>query len=577
MATAEEIKAFVEDQIKKTKPLRDRMEDTYDLWRLEPFKFPDVDGKPVTDYQIMTTNKPRVFADKVISELAFGTLKLRIPIYKETKKERTDESMTEQTVYGLIAMADDRARSFTLPCIQAQVADDIFKRGFTVPRVWIYKEEDKVIVDVAMWDARNVYWLVGSKGLKRVCNIRYTTKEEVKDLYPKAKDITEDASGGVTLYDHWDDTLEQVVVGDKIVYTMKHNRGYIPVLILPVGSARQRYSSRHQDTIKDVGEDFASKVRDVARQVSQIQSYYLTIVALGTHPSLLAYHRGNEPINFKNTPYGSGSVVDLNIDKEQRIEPMFKWTMPQDTLVLNNIKSDELSDGLGPDIMYGRLAQAATAQGTAMLIRAAMGAIKNGQRAMEQTFAWTSDELVRQLKDGKFKIDHLQGIDGKQKQFNVTVEKDKLVTDRRFIASLSIDSPQDILQNIGAAAQLVSSEMISMQTARDKFLGQFVPDPDGEQDIIDGEKVSKIAGIAEFKFLDALMKDPKGNKTAILRLKAFLDQQLQQAQQAQAMLQGGQPSGENVSGIPKGMTPATRPPESNINQRLNRIGLQIGR
>ncbi len=575
MSDAAEIKKFVDDQKQKTgrKALEERIEDTYDLWRMEPFEFPPVDGKPVTDYKIMTTNKPRVFADKLVSELAFGTLKLSIPVYDETKKERTEESMTEQTAYGLTAIADDRERSFARPCTQAQEADDIIIRGWAVPRIWIYEENKELIVDIAQWDIRTVYWLTGSKGLSKVVNVRYTTKEEVDDLYGISS--VEDFPGGVTVYDHWDDKIEQVVVGDKIVFHQKNNRGYIPVLILPVGSARQRYSSRHQDTLKDVGEDFAARIKDVAKRMSEIMSYYLTIVALGTHPNLLAYYKGSK-IDFGNkNPYGSGSVVDLDLNKEQRIEPMFKWTMPQDALVIHNIIADWLSDGTGPDVMYGRLAQAATAQGTAMLIHAAMGAMKNGQRAVEQSNAWKANELIKQFKefkDGKFKEVNLQGVTGKEKQFTVTPDRKKLITDRRFMCQLALDAPQDIMQNISGAAQLVASGIISRLTARDKFFSNLVPDTDVEESRINQEVVREALDIPAWEALtDLQKKDPEGYKTAIWILYKYLKEKAMQGQQ----MAQGQPSGENVSGIPQGMTPATNRP--NENARLSKLGLQRGR
>ncbi len=579
---AQDIITFVNKKEQDTKPLRDRMEETYNFWRLEYF---DID-KSMGKYRTMVSAKPRVFCDKITSELAYGFLKLSLPIYKETKKERSVESMTEQTAYGLIGMADDRLRKCMLPNIQSQLAEDIPLRGFAIPRVWVYSENDhgenKTCVDVAIWDARNVYWDIGRKGLRSVCYVRYASKTEVEDTYD-VKDVKEDAKGGVAVYNWWDDDWEVVVIGNDIVDWQENHQGYPPVLILPVGSSRMRQSSKHDDTIRDLGEDFASKGgRVIWPKLSEAMSYFLTTTALGTHPVQKLLYDGPQNMPEFESPtelLEDGNFIPLDTSKGQDVLPMFQATLPKEALSLYQVVGAEESRATAPDIFYGQASGQETAQGTAMLIHASMATLKNGQRAMEGAFAWIAGELIKQVKDGEFDIESLQGVDGKKSQFTVRPKLDQLVTDRRFVVQLVLESPQDILQNIGAADQLVKSGLSSRQTARDKLLGQLFPDPDAEEAIIDRETARRLAGIGDWEALEELIKD---NPNSIAAWRMFARMQ-QEAEQGMAI------AGQNVAGIPKTLGPGNMPGQAatgkkppmaamtDENERLANMGLMRGR
>ncbi len=587
--TPQEIKEFVEKQNTLTQVLRDLKEAHADFLRDDWFTMP---GPHPENYEKMPTTNPLSFKNKVVSELSSGIIKRSIPyVGKESTVKKDDISLTERASYGLTGLANKRLQSLQLPTIQAQVADDIALRGWVCKRVWIYEEKEhgapKLIVDVALWDIINVRSALGKNDLKCVVNLKYITEDEAKDEfgddgnYPIEKD-----KNHVLIYDWWDKEWEVVAIGGEDVYHQFHNKGYVPVYIMPVGSNRLRQSEKHQDTIKYVGQDFASYGGDIVWPVqSRVMSYYLTTVKDGTHPQQKIFFKGAQNIpTFADlkTMFESGAGVPLDIDKGQDMQPLFKPSLPSETNALFNIIDAEKQGVTAPEILFGRAPATITAQGTAMLIHSAMGVLKDGKRAMEQADAWEANELIRQMKEGKFSEVELQGVDGKQKQFDVSVSAESLITNRDIVSELLLDIPQDEMAKIDMGAKLKQLRWISDQTGMDKFAG--VADPDSEQQRIALEAASQLMGLDDYKVLEQLLTEkPVGWQNLAWIVYGNIQQRINAAKQ---MAQQGQPGpGGDISALGQmnpmpGQTKLPTEgmvPQGNINERLAALNLTRGR
>ncbi len=583
--TAQEIKSFVDKQDKLTLDLRNIKEDHADFLRDDWFVMP---GKHPENYEKMPTTNPLAFKNKITSELASGILKRSIPyVGKESKVTKSDISLTERASYGLTGLANKRLQSMELPTIQAQVADDIALRGWVCKRIWLYEEKEhgapKLIVDVAVWDIINVRSALGKNGMKCIVNLRYATEEEVKDEYGDDGNYPVDSQGRVLIYDWWDKEWEVVAIGGYVVDSQFHNKGYVPAYKMPVGSNRLRQSERHQDTIKFVGQDFASYGGDIVWPVqSRIMSYYLTTVALGTHPVQKLKYKGAQNIPVFADPktlYESGVFIPLDEEKGQAIAPMFKPSLPSEPNALFSIVDGEKQGVTAPEIFFGKAPATITAQGTAMLIHSAMGVLKDGKKAMEQADAWEANELIRQFKDGKFSEVELQGADGKQKQFDVSVSTKKLVTNRDIVSELLLDIPQDEMAKVDIGAKLKSLRWISDQTGMDKFAG--VADPDSEQERIALEAAGQLMGLDDYKVLEQLLTEkPPGWQNLAWIVYGNIQQKVSTAKQMAQQGQAGDisalgqmnPMAGQTKMPPQGMTP-----QGNENARLGALNLTRGR
>ncbi len=562
------------------KEWRARQDADFDLWALKPFKISKTEGA----YDEVTTNKPRVFSDKLTDEMASASLKFSIPLYGD-KEQRKEDAMTEQMVYGIWTMINENTIMQPLP--QAQMAWDINNRGVIVLRFWIYEEEEsgkaKLIPDLAVWDGRHTYWSAGSRGLLKVVKVRWASADELADQYGDDKiKRGQNEKGQQKVHDGWDKEREVVVVGTEVVFKQSNPLHYIPVGIFPAGNTPFIQSESDTDTFKYWGESCFARNRAVWPNISKLQSFDMTQVGKATHtPVVREYDStgGGSPPVLNASPWQKGADILIDVSKKQKIYPLFP---PPTSMVLPHLYAElgeDESTGSAAHILYGRLDRQATAQGTALLIHAGMGTMKNGLSAMERAFTWLGNEIPRQYKLGEFKGQEFRGFEGREKAFTVKVDSDKLVTDKRVVATLKIEVPQDELQNADIAERMVKAHLMSAQTAMDKYLG--IEDTDAQIEIIDREMVRNNTGIQIMEKIQALIKDdPKGNRMKIIFLKQTLDMiQAQLAQQMATMRgNGGTPQG-NLA--PRPATPETaqgnRMIPADVAGRLARIGLEQGR
>ena len=99
--TPDEIAGAVEDHDLATRPLRDRMDRDYELWRLQKYDAGD-------DFKSFTSNAPRTYARKVQSILASARLNIRVPHDEGFRDERERNDNKERFAYGLMKANDER-------------------------------------------------------------------------------------------------------------------------------------------------------------------------------------------------------------------------------------------------------------------------------------------------------------------------------------------------------------------------------------------------------------------------------------------------------------------------------------
>ncbi|KKK53556.1 hypothetical protein LCGC14_3093630, partial [marine sediment metagenome] len=135
---------------KLTKELRERMEDDYELYRMDWNGIPAIEGK----WEQFTDNYARVLADYVITALFDAKRILKIPMDAEKDKERKSLSNTERFAIGAIHLADKILTSMPEEVdSQSAVTFDGTIRGLSVARYYMFKDDDgEIVPDLEIWD-----------------------------------------------------------------------------------------------------------------------------------------------------------------------------------------------------------------------------------------------------------------------------------------------------------------------------------------------------------------------------------------------------------------------------------------
>lgn len=603
-AAAEELKTA--EQVESyTSELRDRMRDDYDLYTLLPFVMPKEEG----EWQNFTTNSPAVLANYVIDALSSAKRRIWIPLDAEKKTERNALSMTEKLAAGTIELGDNLL--LTIPEVvdtQSALSWDATIRGWNCLRFKFYEENGEVIPDIAVWDALNTFWISGRKGLMWVCYRRYATKEDVESDYKgnpsePEPNFNADKQGQIEIYNVWkvDTSAEEskrveegVIINNEYVEKKYHeDLESIPVFISPVGSTRLVHPARmvkgstagQTDTMKHVGESRFLNNRAIYEAESRMWTYSMTGAGRAAKsPIFIEFDSEKAPLtpdDIKTDPSSAGMINLLDVAKGQKFMDYLKPPSFEHIQYMSQGIAALISQGGIPPIAQGQLNQYLPASGIAELRNAAMTKLLPPKKSVQNCFVWLANEIRTQFKNGKYDEMTLSGVDKSGQEFEVEVSPDKIDMKRRFKCELILDKPQGELQDMGMAIQAIKSELLSPQTARDKW--NLVDDTDLEQSKIDRYKASQFAEIPLWTMAKELWdeKTPDGKFGAMVILNKLA---------ALAGQQGGQPGGnggQGQQGVPAqpGLPPPPQaqtaargpqgvPPEIREKVRLNNIGLE---
>ena len=490
--TEAEILKAVKEKDGELKVLRDRFEADYGKWRLEEFSLG-------SDYDNYTSSSPKRLVDKVTEILADAFLQIRIPLHKEKKQERDQISNAERFIYGAINLANSRLQATVQPTIQEQMAFLSVLRGWFALRAYIHKNKNgETIPDIRVWDIFHTTWDVGADGLLWACHSHPISKSQAKAEY----DI--DLKKSSTAYDFWDNEKYAVILDKEfVIKPEKHGLKYPPILISMVGATPFIQSDLYQDTIKDTGESILASDRNLFDKVNKLKTYYLTLVGQGVHnPIAISSSDGKKTL--EKSPYHKGNVVQLNSDKGEKIEPIFKPTMPSDAgNLLGLIMREMTSEGV-LSLLSG-ISEAGSGYRVSLLTHAASTMLNNPKRSMEQGYEWLARELLTQYSAGGFGKLRLQGRDGSNEYFDMEVSPKDIKGDWFPEVRLRPSLPEDTAENYATAQLAVQNGLLSRETVRDKLLG--VQDTDAEEDKVLREKASRIPSVMVREIARTLAED----------------------------------------------------------------------
>ncbi len=545
-----------------TSNLRERMDLTWSMCRLdeENYSIPKKEG----EWDKYITNWATTEGNRMTDLLSYARRMLWIPIGKGDKRDRDAISMTEMLANGALYSADEiNADDPLYSGLQNLFAFYAVYRGWTARRLVLRMEDDKLIVDLAVWDPRNTYWLAGRRRLSWVAYQRFTTEQEAKDdfgdnikreeneIYSKTglisvSDIWECSDGkpaeeGVIIGGEWVKGPEKVKVGETLL-------DYIPVRI-KAGRSAPLIADKNTDNIKMVGEDFLANNRLVLPILSRLMSYKMTASGKEAKTPRVLYWDSTKSENAppaapEKDPYVKGRtfLVDRGKGEELGGELLPGNAGAIDSTV--GMVMGEASKGGLASVGYGVGNRERTAEGTDIVFQATMDAIKPFKLLTEDSLKSTAEEIVRQYKLGDFGKVELEGYDKGNNRFHAEIKSKEIDPNWHFECQLIPDILRDKQMNVAIAAQMVKSGLTSAETARDEM--QIVTDTDLESEKIAKEKADALFDIGAFKSLVELIEDyakSKDPKTRILLTHAW-----QRFMQLQTSPQ--QPQGETEQPMP---------------------------
>jgi len=509
--------------------LKNRIENDYDLWRLEPFQLGH-EG----EYENYTTNEPKTLANKTMEVLSTAPLQAEIPLLLSDEDERRRKSNTERFYYGILNLADSRLQNILQPSIQDQMAFFSTLRGWIVIRSYFRKTKDgKTIPDIVPWDILNVRWAIGADGLLYVFNMRPISKAQAKAEY----NIDVAGSGvSTTLYDFWDDEQNSIVINDTFVKKpTQHGLDHIPVLIKAVGAVPLVQSERHNDTLKDQGDSVFGANRTIYDHKNKMITMSSTIVGLAAHNPLAISSSGGKK-TFSKSPYYKGAVIQLDADKGEKVEGLYKPEIPQAMAYLYGIVQRDLSSGGIPPIAGGELDFSLPYSGIKELISAARSIVKPRQRAMEESFEWIFREMSTQYINGKFPKLKVHGRDGTEEYFDMQLSSKDISGDWFPECKLLPDLPENEPEKHAMAELAVRNDLLSPETARAKYLG--VKDTDLEEQKVIRSKANKLPAVMIRELVLSLINDGRLDLANAVMKDYYTSMQQQQTK--------GRPQGEAV-------------------------------
>ncbi len=536
----EEIISLVDNHYDLTEPMRTRMDDDYDLYRLEEFDAGE-------GYQSYTSNEPMVYADKLISWLTSAEMVVRVPYNNSEREQRENNDAKEKFLIGILKSADERLTNRLQPTVRKQLSWYITLRGWYSGRALLVKNKNgETYVDIQPWDPLHTYWGEGADGLSWACYKSKKSPSEIKLTYGKNLGSVDDTDEPIDVYDFYDKE-DNIVCTDTTILKKrtKHGADEVPVFLGPVGSTPMIQAitdTRNQDTIEDFGESCYKSTRDLFEKHNFMMSVMLELVARSRRQGLKVKSRDGTK-TLEEDPYKEGSEIALGQGED--VEPLGLLEMARESGVFMGLVSGEMQRGGLPHSIYGQLEFQLSGFAINTLRQGVESQLSPRLQSLERAYMCIAKMITDQYLTGAYKSVEVSGKDRNRMYFSeeITVDIIKNAGDPEieFIGQL----PQDDMTKMSMAqmAREGQTPLLSDTFIRDHVLG--LQSADQMDDAINAQIAERtlpeatlwtMLQAAQRQGRDDLAKFYQGELERLFLVKGM--EQAQMMQQAGAMAQG---------------------------------------
>lgn len=542
--------------------LIERMDFDFGKFRGDKFSIPVEEGK----WENITSNRAKSEGRKMINILSRAERSIFQEAEKEDAADRDKLNFNELLVSGLLFSAERLRDGLPeTPKLQNEMASYRVFRGWGAYRLLVMEDDDdKSYLDLAVWDARNTYYISGRSGLLKAYYERSVLKAQFADEY-KGFNGQADDKGMVKVVDVWDCsdstriTKEAVIAGGDYVKEPEkvlvggQTIDYLPVRIkagggIPlISEIKSEATIDSADNLREVGESYLANNRDLLDEESRAMSYKKTRAGLDAKmPTVIEYDgtSGELPPKFPNDPYVKGGLIFLDVSKKQKLADQIPISRGELIAQYHaDIASQLNTGGLNP-IAFGEGGKGQTAFETDVRNRNTRESIDPFREDLQDDFVWIATMATKQYKAGSFKDNQLfEGYNKKSVWFSQKIKRDDIDDSKIFKCKLMSDELRDKSANASLAIELVGASLLSRREALDDF--QISKDPDGTLDAIAQEQAEQAFDTPAVKGYLAMVKDynkhPDPGKKMLLN-HAFNKILLLQIQEQQQLAQALNPS-----------------------------------
>ena len=579
--SAEQITDMVDEVEQSTVSRQTRMDSDRQLLRLDPFNSnTDVEGRELgTEFRSFTSNEPRTFFQKIVSLLSEAKLLIQVPYGMAQEEERYRYDLAERFYYGILESVNQRLRDRIEPELQDQLAGLVPARGWGALRVLLRNGEDGTsFPDIKIWDARNVHWQIGDRGLAWACYKSTRTAKVVQSEYPDVDLNNYNEEDTIDIYDFYD-SEHNTVVGDGLILKppTEHGSPRTPVVLAPVGPvprmwAENQNEGQDNDTESDFGESIFAPNRGVYNSVNEIMSIYLELASKQLHQTYI-HATDEEGDELEENPNSSDAVI--TIGREDKFAPLQHIETTKDVALLAQTVTGMVQRGALPYTAYGELSVAISGYAITQLNQQHLTVVGPVAKTIQHLIKDALGLIVDQFLAGRFNPLTLRGFGNNRDYMQVTFTPEMLQNLPPPIVDLNAELPQDDVARMAMAQQArtgPTGPLLPDRYIRDSILK--LPDAAQIQRMIE-EQQAKLASPAALSFSLARSSAMQGEEElAQLHLADLQFQrmmQMLQLMQIQAAVQmgtpppggnGASPNGGGGGGQeagPPGMSPTVMP------------------
>ncbi len=558
-----------------TEKLRQRMEDDYSLYRLDPYDAGD-------GYQSYTSNAPQTYADKVISWIVSSEMVARIPNIHENEEIRFANNNKEKVFLGMLRSADERLKNSLSPSIKNQLAFYIAIRGWYAGRALLTKKNDgTTYVDISPWDPMHTYWGVGANGLAWACHKIQKGRAEIEEEYGvringEATDRADE--DWLYVYDYYDKEENIVVIGNGQVVkkATAHGSPRVPVFIGPVGSTPPVQAlAQHTDiesTVEDFGESVFKSSRDVYEKNNFMMSIMLELTARARRQGLKIKSRDGSK-TLDEDPYKEGTEISLAQGED--VEPLGLLEMSRETQGFMGVLTGDMQRGTLPHSIYGDLQFQLSGFAINTLRQGIDSVLQPRMEALEDAYMKMCMLLCDQYMSGNFRPMELSGRDMNRAYFSEIITPESIEIAKDIEISFVGQLPQDDMSKMSMAqiAREGPNPLLPDIFIRDKILGlqdtDTIDNAIKEQEateLLPEAKLFTLMQSAEERGREDLAQLYLGELLYILKQKMMMRQQQDmQSQQMGMQGQGGAGPTADPRAMPNagmGVPPPTPTPQA---------------
>lgn len=552
----------------------DRMDADYDLYTLQDYV---LDAESVN----VTSNEPRVFADKIIQTCEAAELQVIVTTPESSDNKSVDlfgdkpprnkekENIVERLSYGLVSLADKRLRRNRITAGRTVQSAQWFYgaiRGSMVQRVLLIRNGNEVYPDILPVDPRYFSFGVDDNGMSWCAIKTWRDPEAIKNEYGiDVDDITQ-------IVDFWDAEQNIVQIGedtkaDQII--QKHKLGRVPFVFVPVGSAPIMYSMDSKfENVASWGESIFPAGRGMYDVKNMVLSIWASLLKKSHKRSCFIITPAGK-LALETVPWGTDKVVPLVPDSK------IEWINPPDIAMtapqFYNIIDREIQKADLATIEYGMVSGADYPSGKAVanLQEGRDSKITPLLKAASALWEDTLEFLCEQYEKKGTKIT-LKGYDSQGKLFYQDIKPADVKKPWDIEVKFTSTSPEKDMQNI-AKAQILHGMGYAEEYINENVLQMQDPEKPIRQRRLQELEATNPFIKTLHQWEDA-KKEGHTKEAQVLEKQVYeMMQQMLSTQQPQAQMEQPQPELSSIPEMPQmpqeqpQMPPEQIPPQGGMN------------